>query len=48
MRPHSPFHDAPSISDQQSPTADLDYPFAFININIAVAEGCYKLALGDC
>jgi hypothetical protein len=28
------------------PIADLDYPFALINI--AVAKGCYKLAVGDC
>jgi hypothetical protein len=33
------------ISNQPSPIADLDYPFAFSNI--AVAEGCYKLAVGD-
>jgi hypothetical protein len=28
------------------PIVDLDYPFAFSNI--AVAEGCYKLVVGDC
>jgi hypothetical protein len=33
------------LAISQSPTADLEDPFAFSNI--AVAEGCYKLAVGD-
>jgi hypothetical protein len=34
------------ISNEQSPIANLDYPFAFSNI--ADAKGCYRLPIGDC
>src|ERR1051326_1790896 len=34
------------ISNQQSPIANLDYPFAFSNI--ADAKGCYRLPIADC
>jgi hypothetical protein len=35
-----------SISDQQHPIADLEYPFALINTS-SIAKGCSKLRIGD-
>src|ERR1051326_5880170 len=40
------FVQVPRISNEQSPIANLDYPFAFSNI--ASAKGCYRFAIGDC
>jgi hypothetical protein len=34
------------IRNEQSPIANLDYPFAFSNI--ASAKGCYRLPIGYC